>query len=418
MSGSPNDVMSGAAAEAALGRRLVVHALRYRVARPHETAGLRELKHDEHLLPMIQRQLRALLDCLPPDNHVTYDIQGLSDQGTDLLVRLRSEDAAEYLGLQVKSHRELMASDLTGKLRQQHSESEDHFGEALYWFPVLAADVSQKNLELTRRLRSISSAFAKKRRTMVIDPGYLVSFLKLRHVEMNGLATITVRAGDPVLAEAKADMLRHPLRSALLLRLVAAAVESTSGGMSEDELLECDWLQKASWWTPWTRSHDGEPAGPVSPWDAQGGLYVPIADSSSPEGDVQFSLDIPNDSHLAWILQSPRCRWSSAAARRRLTGRLPHALAALEAEGEIALRSHGIVAARVSDHPALFALAAEATVKFDYAGDELADYLAAVVLPPAAQPPLASMEDWLSGIACPVSKSDPAFCCRSASISP
>lgn len=80
-----------------------------------ETSHLRALRHDNDLLPSITAQCENLLSCLPREYHVSYDIQGFGDQGTDILIRLTAGGSRRpgehapaasynYMGLQVKSH--------------------------------------------------------------------------------------------------------------------------------------------------------------------------------------------------------------------------------------------------------------------------------------------------------------------------
>ncbi len=141
------------------------------------------MAHDADLLPALTSKLEDLLSCIPAEQQISYDVQGLADQGTDVAVRLSSGTKQHYLCFQVKSHRELMEGDLTGKLRQQHSESVDRYGNKALWCPVLAADISQPVPDLQRRLRAIRNAFVKKPRTMVIDPGHIAGFLRLTHTD-------------------------------------------------------------------------------------------------------------------------------------------------------------------------------------------------------------------------------------------
>jgi hypothetical protein len=100
-----------------LGVRLILEAFRlYRVP-VSQTRGLRDLRHDLHLLPQLRDQLDDLLRCIPADQHIEYDVQGLRDQGTDVVVRLAASGRESYVCFQVKSHKEIEDSDLVAKLR-------------------------------------------------------------------------------------------------------------------------------------------------------------------------------------------------------------------------------------------------------------------------------------------------------------
>ena len=121
----------------ALGRRLISNALRYRPAKVEDTKFLAPMRHDADLLPLVTSQLRALLSGLHRDAHVEYDIQGMRDEGTDVLVRLTAANATVFVCLQVKSHLELAAEEQVNSLRLQQSRSDDHYGENITYLNTL-----------------------------------------------------------------------------------------------------------------------------------------------------------------------------------------------------------------------------------------------------------------------------------------
>jgi hypothetical protein len=97
-----DDVELGQPGRIALGRRLIANALQYSSARVSATRTLRDMKHDAHLLPAIQRRLQVVLESFHRDSNVVYDIQGRNDHGCDLLIRLSVGQEVQFVGLQVK----------------------------------------------------------------------------------------------------------------------------------------------------------------------------------------------------------------------------------------------------------------------------------------------------------------------------
>lgn len=392
-------------AEPNLGIRLILEAFRLRPARISGTRILHDLRHDKDLLPLISDQLRALLFSIPADQHISYDVQGFGDQGTDIVVRLSAGDKQTYVCFQVKSHKELAAEDLTGKLRQQHSESVDHFGERALWCLVLAADVSAADRELERRLRSIRKAFAKKPRTVVIDPSAVAGFVGLSYTHMSGLVTLTLRSGDdPVLADARADLLRHPVQSAVLIRLVAETLTSVASTHTLAELTDCRWLRGVSWRTPWDPAHDGMRMSWGLPWDtsAEASGQDDQGETRAPAG---IDLALPDIEDLAWLLQPRSDDPDDHHSAERLAQRLPNVLDALIASDDVMETEDGALFLAPSQHAALFALAAEAMVKYNLSSGDLLEHLVHVLLPdwgnrsldpvPQTHPALASETDWV-----------------------
>lgn len=364
-----------------LGVRLILEAFRLRTARISETRILRDLRHDKDLLPLISDQLRALLLSIPADQHISYDVQGFGDQGTDIVVRLSADDKQTYVCFQVKSHKELAAEDVTGKLRQQHSESVDHFGEKALWCLVLAADVSNADRELERRLRSIRKAFAKKPRTAVIDPPAVAGFARLSSTHMSGLVTLTLRSGDdPVLADARADLLRHPVQSAVLIRLVAETLTSDASTHFAAELADCPWMRGVSWRTPWNPAHDGMRMTWGLPWDLSAQSSGQNEEAKT-EASVGIDLTLPEIQDLAWLLQPRLDDADDHQSAERLAQRLPSAIDALIASDDVIETDGGALYLAPSQHPALFALAAEAMVKYDLSSRDLLEHLIHVLFP-------------------------------------
>lgn len=153
----------------ALGRRLIANALHYSAANIADTAMLKDLRHDADLLPAIQQKLAVVLDGFHRDSNVIYDIQGRNDQGCDLLVRLNTENDCQFLGFQVKSHRELLTEEAVTILIRQHFEATQHYSPLLTYYIILAADMSAKG-DQHRVVRAIQQRFSKTKDVRVVIP--------------------------------------------------------------------------------------------------------------------------------------------------------------------------------------------------------------------------------------------------------
>lgn len=368
-----------------LGTRLVLEAFRlYRVPIA-QTREQRDLHHDSDLLPRVRDQLDDLLRCIPADQHIEYDVQGLRDQGTDIVVRLTAGGRESYICMQVKSHKEINDSDLVAKLRTQHSESVDHYGPEALWCVVLAADVSTKNNKINSRLRGIRKAFSKKTRTVVIDPTNLGGFLHLSRTQMTSLATLTVRSDDDaIIADARMDLRRHPLRSAVLLEVVARSLADRYRSATIQSLTASPWLQAVSAITPWNSAYDGPAMVEPPPGDDSPEHFPdPSPHDSAWEPDwSEVDIWAPPLEVLGWLLRPPPPEHFERAVDR-LVGRLPHALDSLVASDDLDMREDGIITIEPSAHPALFALASEATVRYGLSVEDLREHLVDVLLPAA-----------------------------------
>jgi hypothetical protein len=330
----------------ALGQRLVANAFRYRTARPADTRIFRDLRHDADLVPQVTEQLRFLMEGFHRDTNVTYDIQGMSDEGSDVLLRLQSARDARFIGIQIKSHKEIGLKGIVSDLREQLSRSEDRYDPLLRWYIFLGADISEKMDRATsRQVRNIQSAFAKKSKVTIVDPVYSVTFLRLSKAQMDSLTTLTLRTGDPLVEDAAADLRRHPVEAALLLRLVTNAVGREDAFTTLEELDSDSWIRQR-----YLLAHELE--------------------SKEFEFDQYLLMgDLENEVLHGLLVSEPRKRinsdlnWSSRLAIH------------IERLSDVVDDGGNMFRAPIHLHPALYALAAEGYVKHDLEFDELIEYL-------------------------------------------
>jgi hypothetical protein len=341
------------------------------------------LRHDSDLVPRITLQLRLLMECLHRDTTVTYDIQGLKDDGTDVLVRMNTGNGVAFAGIQVKSHDELFEAGLLKTLRDQHSRSVDSYAPLLRWYVLLAADVSGANGQAQGAVRRVQQAFSKKRGVTVIDPVYALTFLRLTAIQMSTLTTLTLRTGDPVVSDSVADLTdRHPLDSAVLIRLVANAVAGDSPTTPTASLLRDEWLTRVATRVPMSPvvyERESDIVDP-QPWDAEVRTayddWLPYdAWSEGAEGGPPDGVD-PERASPALLARWLRADDVSSPSAARLQALLPGSLDRL---GDDVEEVGDALYVSIRKHAALYAVATEGIVKHDLDGDSLVAYVVSVL---------------------------------------
>src|SRR5207249_11227356 len=91
---------------------VVSELVSYRESSVAETKQFEKLKHNEILCPRLEGQLNRIRDGFLKYYSVAYDVQGLRDQGTDVLLRYQTEDAnpdegARFIAFQIKGEWDL-----------------------------------------------------------------------------------------------------------------------------------------------------------------------------------------------------------------------------------------------------------------------------------------------------------------------
>ena len=66
---------------------VVDELVKYKASSNKNTKNFVKLKHNKHLCPMVEKQGNRILDCFVKYHSVAYDVQGINDRGTDVLLR-------------------------------------------------------------------------------------------------------------------------------------------------------------------------------------------------------------------------------------------------------------------------------------------------------------------------------------------
>ena len=86
---------------------MLAEILKGRRGRSADTERLASLRHDRDLCPRVHNRIKAMLDVYAAYRQDAHDIQGLRDEGVDILLKYRDRDDNEHLaGVQIKSHAE------------------------------------------------------------------------------------------------------------------------------------------------------------------------------------------------------------------------------------------------------------------------------------------------------------------------
>jgi hypothetical protein len=205
---------------------IVDRMLRFSRTGADSTKRLELLKHDKDLLPQFQRQLERVLESYGKLSPLTYDTQGLRDQGVDIAIRIHNENEEFHslIGFQIKNADDLIQDDYLQKLKAQHDESSRIKGLQQYYIVICVNEKGHK-----KRLRTIESEFKSALHTRVIEPTQADFFLSLTQERIDAYIRRTLAGGDVVLKRAL-EAVDYPSRmtGALLVYLtVRFFIEST-----------------------------------------------------------------------------------------------------------------------------------------------------------------------------------------------
>jgi hypothetical protein len=191
---------------------IVSDLLQARRAEPSATAVFRDLKHDKDLCPKLRDQIDEIFSALEKYHTITYDIQGLKDKGTDVLLTEWVENVKEYVCFQVKAEGDLAETDYLKTLKAQFFDTDNTFGSKLkhYYIVVcysIVAEDKNGRLQLDKKrnetVKMIIREFAGKDKVRVIEPTFAAWFLGLSTVQIDVIIRTRFGDDDVVFKEAR-----------------------------------------------------------------------------------------------------------------------------------------------------------------------------------------------------------------------
>nr|WP_234902220.1 hypothetical protein [Agrobacterium vitis] len=169
-----------------------------------------------------------------------HDIQGMRDDGVDILLKYDSEDGATKIGLQIKSYPEFQ--DWVAKedktfmktLKSQYTEAMQNVGVEHY-FLILCTDAHEHR----KQIRMISAELKNFANLTIVKPVQVRGFTLLSHWELQATVTRLLCQDDPVLNAARecfSDLatLDDYMTLDLLCRAFGGANEPIDNGDLED----------------------------------------------------------------------------------------------------------------------------------------------------------------------------------------
>lgn len=203
--------------------KIIDELLRYRESPIQSTESFRRLKHNKHLCPVVEGRLNLIIGCFSKFHNIAYDIQGIHDRGTDVLLRCSENSESQgsnpcFIAFQIKSFEDINSEDYLKNLKAQCFEAENEYGGTLgHYYILLCTDKSVHE----NQIREIKKTFGASSNVSVIDPVYVMTFLRLNEIRINAFVDSALRKDDFVFEKAR-EMIEEliPTEIALALAIV------------------------------------------------------------------------------------------------------------------------------------------------------------------------------------------------------
>lgn len=160
---------------------LIYKLLKLNTCTANETNVFHNLKHNDDLVPKFRTNFEKLSQIIGSYYNDCYDIQGVTDDGVDVLLKYKNEDENHKVGFQIKSYDDIKKKDWLSKLKAQLYEAQGIWKtDDLY--VVLCTDV----IEHKDKLRIARSEIQKKSDCdiHIVEPENALTFYKFTSVDI------------------------------------------------------------------------------------------------------------------------------------------------------------------------------------------------------------------------------------------
>lgn len=250
-------------------RKLIHELLKFRAAEPSATRLFSSMKHDADLLPKFRSRIQAGFSAFDKYQRITYEIQGLRDEGTDIVLKERGDDYKDsYFCFQIKSEWDIEQEDYLKTLKAQLHDTRNRYQSGLReYFIVLCFSVVTLEKEKKRRkfkereerglvedrtrknkIREIERAFAMEN-VSIIEPEFALTFLQLSNIQVDAIVKSKVGDEDIVLKEAL-DLVSDlsPTETITLLYILWLRLYQHKATVTPNDLIESSFIQRTYSW--------------------------------------------------------------------------------------------------------------------------------------------------------------------------
>ncbi len=211
-------------------QELLEQFLTARRAYEFETVEFVARRHNDDLVPGLDRLLSQIASSYGYFTALSFETQGINDNGSDVTVRFRDlgsdPDALHrVLGFQIKSHTELLDKGIVSTIKAQRDDAFRKIPDLAHYYIVLCAD----EVTLKKRLNAVRAEFINADRTTVISPVQALRFYHYEPFHIDGQVKRLVDEKDVVLREFQAALVDIPTDTAKALVCFLTAILLSDG---------------------------------------------------------------------------------------------------------------------------------------------------------------------------------------------
>lgn len=181
-------------------KEIIFELLQYHRSDNKETEEFIRLKHNAKLCPLFQSKIESISHSFQKYRNITYDMQGINDRGTDILLRISEEDKISFICFQIKSEDDLKDKYYLRNLKAQYFDTKEKYGQIEDYYIILCCNANDKGNK--DKIRNVEAEMSKHDDIQVIEPEFSLTFLKMGLTVIDALIKNKISDEDVVFREA------------------------------------------------------------------------------------------------------------------------------------------------------------------------------------------------------------------------
>ncbi len=180
--------------------QLIAQVLNINDCNSADTSEFKNLKHNNDLVPKFKDNFKKLAKLINPYYNDCYDIQGVTDDGVDVLLKYLSETESEThrIGFQIKSY-----DDITKKNWLQNLKAQMFEAQGIWKTDDLYIVFCTDAIEHKDELRIAIAEIQKSSDVHIVEPEKALTFFKFNSIDIFTIIYNFYHANDSLLKKAR-----------------------------------------------------------------------------------------------------------------------------------------------------------------------------------------------------------------------
>lgn len=199
-----------------------------------DTQEFKKIKHNDDLVPRFQKNLETLQRLISNYYDDCYDIQGITDNGVDILLKYKNDFEVHKIGFQIKSYDDIKNKEWLSKLKAQLFE-EQQIWKTEDFYIVFCTDSKEHKDKLRNAIAEIQKYSGCK--IHIIKPEEALSFYNFNYIEILSCVYQFFHKSDSFLEKVKNSISSYSKRDLFtLIEVIVYQFFNNEDNISIDEL--------------------------------------------------------------------------------------------------------------------------------------------------------------------------------------